>query len=133
MAQFRLKLKVNLSFSKHIFITKHNNAMKKLLYNHKVVSTAFTSLCLAAMATSCSQELEESKVQTDNNPAALNVVKLNFATSALTRGTMYDDIAQMPTTLPLAYMAMGTKMVKLLPTTPTSSTTVVQRKKTVNI
>lgn len=96
MAQFRLKLKVNLSFSKHIFITKHNNAMKKLLYNHKVVSTAFTSLCLAAMATSCSQELEESKVQTDNNPAALNVVKLNFATSALTRGTMYDDIAQMP-------------------------------------
>ena len=43
--------------------------MKKLLYNHKVVSTAFTSLCLAAMATSCSQELEESKVQTDNNPA----------------------------------------------------------------
>lgn len=70
--------------------------MKKLLYNHKVVSTAFTSLCLAAMATSCSQELEESKVQTDNNPAALNVVKLNFATSALTRGTMYDDIAQMP-------------------------------------
>ena len=70
--------------------------MKKLLYNHKVVSTAFTSLCLAAMATSCSQELEESKVQTDNNPAALNVVRLNFATSALTRGTMYDDIAQMP-------------------------------------
>lgn len=96
MAQFRLKLKVNLSFSKHIFITKHNNAMKKLLYNHKVVSTAFTSLCLAAMATSCSQDLEEGKVQTDNNPAALNVVKLNFATSALTRGTMYDDIAQMP-------------------------------------
>lgn len=70
--------------------------MKKLLYNHKVVSTAFTSLCLAAMATSCSQDLEESKVQTDNNPAALNVVRLNFATSALTRGTMYDDIAQMP-------------------------------------
>lgn len=70
--------------------------MKKLLYNHKVVSTAFTSLCLAAMATSCSQDLEESKVQTDNNPAALNVVKLNFATSALTRGTMYDEIAQMP-------------------------------------
>lgn len=96
MAQFRLKLKVNLSFSKHIFITKHNNAMKKLLYNHKVVSTAFTSLCLAAMATSCSQDLEEGKVQTDNNPAALNVVRLNFATSALTRGTMYDDIAQMP-------------------------------------
>lgn len=67
--------------------------MKKHYY--KAIGAA-SILCLAAMATSCSQDLEEGKVQTDNNPAALNVVKLNFATSALTRGTMYDDIAQMP-------------------------------------
>lgn len=53
-------------------------------------------MCLAAIATSCSQELEEGKVQTDNNKAELNVVKINFATEALTRGTMYDDIVQMP-------------------------------------
>lgn len=70
--------------------------MKKLFYNCKAISAAFT-LCLAAIiTTSCSQDLEEGKVQTDNNPAALNVVKLNFATSALTRGTMYDDIKNMP-------------------------------------
>jgi hypothetical protein len=67
--------------------------MKKHYY--KAIGAA-SILCLAAMATSCSQELEESKVQTDNNPAALNVVRLNFTTSALTRGTMFDDIAQMP-------------------------------------
>lgn len=67
--------------------------MKKHYY--KAIGAA-SILCLAAMATSCSQDLEEGKVQTDNNPAALNVVKLNFATEALTRGTMYDDIAQMP-------------------------------------
>lgn len=67
--------------------------MKKHYY--KAIGAA-SILCLAAMATSCSQDLEEGKVQTDNNPAALNVVKLNFATSALTRGTMYDDKAQMP-------------------------------------
>ena len=67
--------------------------MKK--HNYKAIGAA-SILCLAAMATSCSQELEEGKVQTDNNPAALNVVKLNFATSALTRGTMYDNINNMP-------------------------------------
>ena len=67
--------------------------MKKHYY--KAIGAA-SILCLAAMATSCSQDLEESKVQTDNNPAALNVVRLNFTTSALTRGTMFDDIAQMP-------------------------------------
>ena len=69
--------------------------MKKLFYNYKTIGAA-SILCLSAMATSCSQELEEGKVQTDNNPAALSVVKLNFATDALTRGTMFDDIAQMP-------------------------------------
>lgn len=67
--------------------------MKK--HNYKAIGAA-SILCLAAMATSCSQELEEGKVQTENNKAELNVVKLNFATDALTRGTMYDDIAQMP-------------------------------------
>ena len=70
--------------------------MKKLFYNCKAISAAFT-LCLAAIiTTSCSQDLEEGKVQTDNNPAALNVVKLNFTTSALTRGTMHDNINNMP-------------------------------------
>lgn len=92
--------------------------MKKLLYNHKVVSTAFTSLCLAAMATSCSQDLEESKVQTDNNPAALNVVKLNFATSALTRGTMYDNKAQMPDDATFGVYGYGHKDGEASPTTP---------------
>ena len=69
--------------------------MKKLFYNCKAIGAA-SILCLAAIATSCSQELEEGKVQTDNNKAELNVVKINFATEALTRGTMYDDIVQMP-------------------------------------
>ncbi len=92
--------------------------MKKLLYNHKVVSTAFTSLCLAAMATSCSQELEEGKVQTDNNPAALNVVRLNFATSALTRGTMYDDIAQMPDDATFGVYGYGHKDGEASPNDP---------------
>lgn len=67
--------------------------MKK--HNYKAIGAA-SILCLAAMATSCSQELEEGKVQTENNKAELNVVKLNFATDALTRGTMYDEIDQMP-------------------------------------
>lgn len=69
--------------------------MKKLFYNCKAIGAA-SILCLAAIATSCSQELEEGKIQTDNNKAELNVVKINFATDALTRGTMYDEIAQMP-------------------------------------
>lgn len=67
----------------------------KLFYNCKAIGAA-SILCLAAIATSCSQELEEGKIQTDNNKAELNVVKINFATDALTRGTMYDEIAQMP-------------------------------------
>lgn len=67
--------------------------MKKHYY--KAIGAA-SILCLAAMATSCSQELEEGKAPTDKNQAALNVVKLNFVTDALTRGTMFDDIAQMP-------------------------------------
>ncbi len=67
--------------------------MKKHYY--KTIGAA-SIFCLAAIATSCSQELEEGKVQTDNNKAELNVVKINFATEVLTRGTMYDDIAQMP-------------------------------------
>lgn len=69
--------------------------MKNLFYNCKTIGAA-SIFCLAAIATSCSQELEEGKAPTDKNQAALNVVKLNFVTNTLTRGTMFDDIAQMP-------------------------------------
>lgn len=89
--------------------------MKKHYY--KAIGAA-SILCLAAMATSCSQDLEESKVQTDNNPAALNVVKLNFATSALTRGTMYDDKAQMPDDATFGVYGYGHKDGEASPTTP---------------
>ena len=92
--------------------------MKKLFYNCKAISAAFT-LCLAAIiTTSCSQDLEEGKVQTDNNPAALNVVKLNFATSALTRGTMYDDIAQMPNDATFGVYGYGHKDGEPTPNEP---------------
>ena len=89
--------------------------MKKHYY--KAIGAA-SILCLAAMATSCSQDLEEGKVQTDNNPAALNVVKLNFATSALTRGTMYDDKAQMPDDATFGVYGYGHKDGEASPTTP---------------
>ncbi|KGF34760.1 fimbrillin family protein [Hoylesella buccalis] len=91
--------------------------MKNLFYNCKTIGAA-SILCLAAMATSCSQDLEEGKVQTDNNPAALNVVKLNFATSALTRGTMYDDKAQMPDDATFGVYGYGHKDGEASPTTP---------------
>lgn len=89
--------------------------MKKHYY--KAIGAA-SILCLAAMATSCSQDLEEGKVQTDNNPAALNVVKLNFATSALTRGTMYDDIAQMPEDATFGVYGYGHKNGEPTPNKP---------------
>lgn len=101
--------------------------MKKLFYNCKAIGAA-SILCLAAIATSCSQELEEGKIQTDNNKAELNVVKINFATEVLTRGTMYDDIAQMPDNATFGVYGYAHKKVKLLPTTPTLSTTAAQRK-----
>ena len=92
--------------------------MKKLFYNCKAISAAFT-LCLAAIiTTSCSQDLEEGKVQTDNNPAALNVVKLNFATSALTRGTMYDDIKNMPDDATFGVYGYGHKDGETTPNEP---------------
>lgn len=92
--------------------------MKKLFYNCKAISAAFT-LCLAAIiTTSCSQDLEEGKVQTDNNPAALNVVKLNFATSALTRGTMYDNIDNMPDDATFGVYGYGHKDGETTPNDP---------------
>ena len=92
--------------------------MKKLFYNCKAISAAFT-LCLAAIiTTSCSQDLEEGKVQTDNNPAALNVVKLNFTTSALTRGTMYDNINNMPNDATFGVYGYGHKDGETTPNEP---------------
>lgn len=89
--------------------------MKKHYY--KAIGAA-SILCLAAMATSCSQDLEEGKVQTDNNPAALNVVKLNFATSALTRGTMYDGYRQMPDDATFGVYGYGHKNGEPTPNKP---------------
>lgn len=67
--------------------------MKKLFLNYKAITAALT-MGLAAITTSCSQDIDNSNASLKGNKAeSAKIVKLSFGPH--TRGTMYDDISQM--------------------------------------
>lgn len=67
--------------------------MKKLFLNYKTIGAA-SIFCLAAIATSCSQDIDNNSTHVkDYKAESSKIVKLSFGPS--TRGTMYDEISQM--------------------------------------
>ena len=69
-------------------------------------------MCLAAITTSCSQDIENGNTSLDGNKAeGSKIVKLSFGPS--TRGTMYDEISQMADNATLVYMVMHVKTAVL--------------------
>ncbi|WP_279112278.1 fimbrillin family protein [Hoylesella timonensis] len=67
--------------------------MKTFFLSYKAITAALT-MCLAAITTSCSQDIENGNTSLDGNKAeGSKIVKLSFGPS--TRGTMYDEISQM--------------------------------------
>lgn len=67
--------------------------MKHFFLSYKAITAALT-MCLAAITTSCSQDIDNGNTSLNGNKAeGSKIVKLSFGPS--TRGTMYDDISQM--------------------------------------
>ena len=67
--------------------------MKHFFLSYKVITAALT-MGLAAITTSCSQDIDNSNASLKGNKAeSAKIVKLSFGPH--TRGTMYDDISQM--------------------------------------
>lgn len=67
--------------------------MKHFFLSYKAITAALT-ICLAAITTSCSQDIDNSNASLKGNKAeSSKIVKLSFGPH--TRGTMYDDISQM--------------------------------------
>lgn len=67
--------------------------MKHFFLSYKAITAALT-ISLAAITTSCSQDIDNSNASLKGNKAeSSKIVKLSFGPH--TRGTMYDDISQM--------------------------------------
>ena len=67
--------------------------MKHFFLSYKAITAALT-ISLAAITTSCSQDIDNSNASLKGNKAeSSKIVKLSFGPS--TRGTMYDEISQM--------------------------------------
>jgi hypothetical protein len=67
--------------------------MKHFFLSYKAITAALT-MGLAAITTSCSQDIDNGNTSLNGNKAeSSKIVKLSFGPS--TRGTMYDDISQM--------------------------------------
>lgn len=67
--------------------------MKHFFLSYKAITAALT-ICLAAITTSCSQDIDNNSTHVkDYKAESSKIVKLSFGPS--TRGTMYDEISQM--------------------------------------
>lgn len=68
--------------------------MKHFFLSYKAITAALT-ICLAAITTSCSQDIDNNNNASlkGNKAESAKIVKLSFGPH--TRGTMYDDISQM--------------------------------------
>ena len=67
--------------------------MKHFFLSYKAITAALT-ICLAAITTSCSQDIDNNSTHVkDYKAESAKIVKLSFGPH--TRGTMYDDISQM--------------------------------------
>lgn len=67
--------------------------MKHFFLSYKAITAALT-ICLAAITTSCSQDIDNNSTHVkDYKAEGSKIVKLSFGPH--TRGTMYDDISQM--------------------------------------